>query len=133
MFINNKSEKPETRNGNIIWFSPTFIKSVSTNVSKTFFQLVTKHFPRSHKLHKTSNCNVLEVSYGCMNNLSKLIKEHNKKIKSKSYDQRPKCNCRKKVKCLMEGNCKVNNVVYKCDVTRPLPKKVYLGLAGEMK
>ena len=34
----------------------------------------------------------------------------------------------------MEGNCQVNNVVYKCDVTRPLPKKVYLGLAeGEWK
>ena len=28
-----------------------------------------------------------------------------------------------------EGNCQVNNVVYKCDVTRPLSKKVYLRLA----
>ena len=34
----------------------------------------------------------------------------------------------------MEGDGKVNNVVYKCDITRPLPKKVYLGLAeGEWK
>ena len=34
----------------------------------------------------------------------------------------------------MEGNCLVNDVGYKCDVTRPLPKKVYLGLAeGEWK
>ena len=34
----------------------------------------------------------------------------------------------------MEGNCQVNNVVYKCDVTRPLPKKMYLRLAeGEWK
>ena len=33
-----------------------------------------------------------------------------------------------------EGNCQVNNIIYKCDVTRPLPKKVYLGLAeGEWK
>ena len=31
----------------------------------------------------------------------------------------------------MEGNCQVDDVVYKCDVTRPLPKKVYLGLAEE--
>ena len=29
----------------------------------------------------------------------------------------------------MEGNCPVNDVVDKCDVTRPLPKKVYLELA----
>ena len=34
----------------------------------------------------------------------------------------------------MEGNCQVNNVVYKYDVTRKLPKKMYLGLAeGEWK
>ena len=34
----------------------------------------------------------------------------------------------------MEGNCQVNDVVYKCDLTRPLPKKVFLGLAeGEWK
>ena len=34
----------------------------------------------------------------------------------------------------MEGNCQVNDVVCKCDVTRPLPKKGYLGLAeGEWK
>ena len=34
----------------------------------------------------------------------------------------------------MEGNGLVNDVVYKCDVIRPLPKKVYLGLAeGEWK
>ena len=51
---------------------------------------------------------------------------------SKPRDQTPKCNCRKKAECPMEGKCQVNNVngvVYKCDVTRPLPKKVYLGLA----
>ena len=29
----------------------------------------------------------------------------------------------------MEGNCQVNGVVYKCDVTKPLLQKVYLGLA----
>ena len=34
----------------------------------------------------------------------------------------------------MEGNCLVNDVVYKCDVTRPLPTKVYLGIVeGEWK
>ena len=65
------------------------------------FQLVTKHFPRSHKLHKVL---------------------------------RPKCNRRKKAECPMKGNCQVNNVIYKFDVTRPLPEKVYLGLAeGEWK
>ena len=40
----------------------------------------------------------------------------------------------KNAECPMKGNCQVNDVVYKCDVTRPLPKKVYVGLAeGEWK
>ena len=46
-----------------------------------------------------------------------------------SSGQTSKYNCRKKWESLMEGNCKVNDVVYKFDVTRPLPKKVYLGTA----
>ena len=34
----------------------------------------------------------------------------------------------KKANCLMEGNGEVNDIVYKGDVTKRLPKKVYLGL-----
>ena len=86
-YTNNKSEKPKRRKQIIIWFNPPFSKSVSTNVAKTFPQLVTKHFPRSHKLHKIFNWNNIKVSYSCMNNISKIIKGHNKKVKSKSRDQ----------------------------------------------
>ena len=65
---------------------------------------------------------------------SKIIKGHNKRVTSKPRDQRPKCNSRKKAECPMEGNFLVNVIVYKWDVARPLPKKVYLGLAeGEWK
>ena len=66
--------------------------------------------------------------------MPKIIKWHNKKVTSKPRDQRPNCNCRKKSECPMKGNCLVNNIVYKGDVTRPFPKKVHLGLAeGEWK
>ena len=65
-----------------------------------------------------------------MNNMLKIIKRHNKKVTLKPRDQTAKCNCRKKAECPMEGDCQVNDVVCKCDVTRPLPKKV-LGLAEE--
>ena len=37
--------------------------------------MVTKHFPRTHKLHKTFNRNIVKVSYSCMNNMSKIIKD----------------------------------------------------------
>ena len=66
-----------------------------------------------------------------MNNISKIIKGHKKKWKQ--YDQAPKRNCRKKAECSMEGNCQVNDVVYRCDVTSPLLKKLYLGLAERME
>ena len=88
-FTNNKSEKPKTGKQNIIWFNPPFIKSISTNVAKTFLQLVTKHFPRCQKLHKIFNRNTVKVSYSCMNNMSNIIKGHNKKVISKPHDQRP--------------------------------------------
>ena len=40
----------------------------------------------------------------------------------------------KKLECPVESNCQVNDVIYKYDVTRPLSKKVFLGLAeGEWK
>ena len=100
-------------------YSPPFSKSVSTNVAKIFFQLVPKHYPRSHKLHKIFNRN---------------MKGNNKKVTTKPRDQTPKCNCIKEAECPLEGNYHVKDVFYKCDITRPLLKKVYLGLAkGEWK
>ena len=110
-YSNNKSEKWKTRKRNIIWFNPPFSNSVSTNVAKKFLQLVKKHFPRSHNLHKIFNRdNTVKVSDSCMNNMSKIIKGHNKKVTSKPRDQRPRCNCRKKAECPMEGNCLVKDV-----------------------
>ena len=47
----------------------------------------------------------------------------------KQCDQTPKCNCRKKAECPMEGNCQVNDVLYKCDITRSLSENMYPGLA----
>ena len=122
--------KPKTQKRNIIWFNPPFNKSVSTNVSKTFIQLVTKRFPRSHKFHKIFNRKTVKVSYSCMN-MPKIIKEHNKKVKWNPCDQWSKCNCRKKAECPIEGNFQVNDLVWKCDLARTLPKKVYLELAEE--
>ena len=82
--INNKSEKRKTQKQNIICFNPPFSKSVSTNVAEAFHQLVTKHFPRCHKLHKIFSRNTVKVSHSCMNNRSKIIKGHNKKVTSKA-------------------------------------------------
>ena len=78
-YTNNKSEKPKTRKRNIISFNPPFTKSFSTNVAKTFLQLVTKHFPRTRKLQKIFNRNTVKVSYSCMNNMSYISRDIIKK------------------------------------------------------
>ena len=98
----NKSKSPKTQKRNIIWFNPPFSKSVSTKVAKAFLQLVTKHFPRSHNFHKIFNRNTIKVSCSCINNISKIIKGHNKKVTSKPRDQTSECSCRKKSDSLME-------------------------------
>ena len=68
--INQKNQKRERE---ITWFNPPVSKSVSTNVATA---LVIKHFPTSHKLHKMFNLNTDKVSCSCINNMSKIIKEH---------------------------------------------------------
>ena len=68
------------RQRKIIWFNPPFNLDVSTNVAKIFLNLIEKHFLRSSKLHKIFNKNTVKVSYSCTQNMSQIIKGHNKKI-----------------------------------------------------
>ena len=54
-----------------------------------------------------------------MDNVEKIIKSHNKSILSKTTTNGPRCNCQKKDKCPLNGNCTVKNVVYTAQVTVP--------------
>ena len=72
------------RKQNMIWFN-----------SKTFLQLIAKHFLRSHKLHEIFDRNTVKVSYSCMTDMPKITKGLNKTVTSKPRDQTAKCNCRK--------------------------------------
>ena len=83
----------------------------SINVANMFLQLVTRYFSRSNKLHRNFNQNTVKASYSSMNNVSKIIKGHDKKVTSKPRDQTPKCNCREKAECPMKGNCQVAHII----------------------
>ena len=63
----------------------------------------------------------------------KIIKGNNKKVTSNGRGQMPNCSCQKKAGCSMEGNCKVNEVVYKYDVIRPLSKCLSLTCRGRVE
>ena len=75
------SVKKRTRN--IIWFNPQFSQTVKTNAAKSFFRILDKHFPKSHPIYKIFNRNTNKVSYSCMNNVSQIIKQHNKNLSNK--------------------------------------------------
>ena len=112
----------------IIWFNPPFNLDVSTNVAKIFLNLIEKHFPCSSKLHKVFNKSIVKVSYSCTQNMSQVIKGHNKKIFSKETQD---CNCRVKTDCPLNRGCRKESVIYKCTGKTCDSKKVYLGLTDE--
>ena len=128
--------KNRNRRRNIIWFNPPFSKNVTTNVAKIFFRLLEKHFPKPNKLHKIFNRNTVKVSYSCTENVSQIIKIHNKRVTKINERSIAPCNCRDKNNCPMNGNCRVENVVYKCVfyATEKPKEHVYIGVTeGDWK
>ena len=57
------------------------------------------------------------MSYSCLPNVSSIIKPHNKAtLSNKNHPSEPKCNCRKKDACPLNGNCLAGHVIYSCNV-----------------
>ena len=67
--IHQQSSNKRTRK--VIWFNPPFTQTVKTNGAKLFFRLLDKHV------------STIRVSYICMNNVSQIIKQHNRNIFNK--------------------------------------------------
>ena len=71
-----------------------------------------------------------------MENVRQIIKKHSNYVMRKKPKSTPSHNCRKKDDCSMNGNCLINNVIYKSTVspTTTTKQRAYLGLAeGEWK
>ena len=126
-----KASRQNQRHRNITWFNPPYSQNVETKIGKCFLKLVDLHFPKSNPLHKIFNRNSLNLSYSCMSNVKTIISSHNKAQISKPVAQSEEvagCNCRKKDSCPLEGNCKIQNIVYQAEVTTPQSKETYVGL-----
>ena len=117
------------------WFNPPYSLNVKTNFGKVFLKLVRKHFPRSHKLSKIFNLNMIKISYSSMPNVKNLIKQHNSKILNKDRDQiQQPCNCRIKESCPLNGKCLHQCMVYKAEVSTNTTYKEYYEVSeGEFK
>ena len=49
---NNDENRKCKRKRIIIWFNPAYSKNVKTSIGKTFLQILSKHFPKDHQMHK---------------------------------------------------------------------------------
>ena len=119
--MKNANDNKWKRKRRIICFNPPFSKRIKTNIGKVFLQLLSKHFPKNHKIHKIFNRNIVKTSYCCMKNFSSITSAHNRKILNpiiKSYG----------------SNCSnyLTQIISRANVSNDASnyKKVYFGLAG---
>ena len=127
---NAQNQTNANRKRKIIWYNPPFSQNVKTNIGKKFLKLVSKHFPRSHTLHKIFNKNTVKISYSSMRNIASIISSHNKKVISPAELPSRTCNCNDKNKCPLDNKCLTQNVVYKVKVSNDLDAEVrnYTGM-----
>ena len=97
---------------------PPFSEHVKTNIGRTFLNLLKKHFPSCHCLHKICNKNTVKISYSCMPNMAAILSRHNKTIlASKNTNEHLPCNCQRKAECPLNGNCCKKAIVYKASIS----------------
>ena len=124
---NEKNEKMK-RKCNIIWYNPPYSANVKTNIGKTFFKLLNKHFPRGHKFHKIFNKSTVKLSYSSTKNMVSLIATHNQSILNPN-DQVSGCNCKVRRDCPLQHKCVTPVIAYPTTaVNNKDVGKIYYGL-----
>ena len=69
------------RTRNVLWYNPPYSKNASTNIARTFLQLlIDKQFSPTSKLHELFNQHTVRVSYSCSENTKSFISTHSKTI-----------------------------------------------------
>ena len=123
-----KEEETTNTNNNlrrrkIVWFNLPYSQNVETNIGHGFLNLMTKHFPKRHWLHKICNKSNIKISYSRMPNMSAVITSHKKKLLStlpkadRPPTAHPKCNCRIKTPCSLNSKCKQKSIVYNAEIS----------------
>ena len=117
-YFESRTSNKRKRSRKVLWYNPPFSISVKTNIAHKFLQLISRHFPKGHKLHKLFNRNNVKVSYSCMPNFGSIISSHNRNVLENTITSRLYgCNCRRKDECPLRGNCLDRNVIYRAKVS----------------
>ena len=125
-YYNNEENKK--RRHKTIWFNLSFSRSVKKNISKTFLNLIKRHFPKTNNLHKIFNENTVKVSYSCMSNMATLLSSHNLNVINPFRTQAYGCNCRTNESCPLQNL--TPKTIYRADVENDTKSeaKFYFGL-----
>ena len=110
-----RREYRRNRQRNIVWFNPPWSKNVKTDIGKSFFKLLEKHFPENHILRPIINRNKVKLSYSCMANVNRIIASHNKRVLVGGQNEPQECDCENQ-QCPVDGLCKSEGVVYQATV-----------------
>ena len=104
--------------------------NVKTNIGKTFFKLLQKHFPPGHPMYTIFNKNKIKLSCSCFPNMGSIISSHNKHILSSNSTEYG-CNCNNREECPLENKCLTPRIVYRADVTnnKTDEHKYYYGIS----
>ena len=128
-----ETKKRRKRSRKVIWFNPPFNANVKTKIGAIFLRMLKEYFPRHHKYYSIFNKNTIKVSYDCMENMEKIIKNHNSKILNEDTGRETEtrtCNCRKKDSCPLEGKCLSKEIIYKAEVKTQSSANVYYGVCA---
>ena len=127
------NRRVKNRKRKVIWFNPPYSRNVATKVGKYFSNLIDKHFPKTHKLHRIFNRNTIKISYSSMPNVKSIIDSHNHRLLHQKNDNNERlCNCINKQNCPLHQKCLSSNILYKATITSNLNEygeKVYIGIS----
>ena len=90
--------------------------NVNTNIGKTFFKSLQKHFLSNHPMYIISNKNKIKRSYSCFPNMGSIISLRNKHILN-SDNTEYGCNCNNRDECPLQNKCLTPRIVYRAGAT----------------
>ena len=90
-------------------------------------------FLYSYTYSKIFNRNTIKLSYSCTSNMAQTIANHNKHVLADTItdDTKKMCNCRNNHECPLQGNCLVQNIIYKASVSSSDGQKYYIGSTSQ--
>ena len=111
----------------MLWYTPPYNSSVTTNFGKRFLRLIDIHFgqPRRENLHKIINRHTVKIGYSCTPNIKSIISSLNTKIlqiyrdeiNAQDEQMMKECNCRIPNERPVGQKCLTSAVLYKATLT----------------